>query len=328
MQPHRRIAGGRIAAAAAIVIALGAGVPAPSRGATTTVAATPLVAAAKAIAWLKTQVSANGSLGNNLSLTSELVLAVKAARQDPNSFHSPSPVAYLRSRSATILGQNVGVIGKVALAVEAAGANPYSFGGVNLIHAIRSKDRVGLFDTQLFDQSFAMMALRASVQPTSSLAFFQVLRQQDSSGGWGFAGPGDPDTNSTSVAIQALQATSGLLHASPLRSRSLLAALKYLHAQQNADGAFPYQRTSQFCASTCPSDANSTAYVIQALVAAGGDPRGGSWRKNGRDPMNALVAMQASNGSFAGVSPLIATVQAVPGLVALPFVCIASARAC
>jgi len=35
----------------------------------------------------------------------ELVLAVKAARQNPNSFHSPSPVVYLRSRAATILGR-------------------------------------------------------------------------------------------------------------------------------------------------------------------------------------------------------------------------------
>jgi len=324
VRTDRRLPACRRAVWVAVILAVGAGLPVPTHAATIT----PAAGATKAVAWLKTRIGRDGSLAGNLSLTAELIIAVKAAGQNPNTFSSPSPVAYLRRQTATILRQNVGVIGKVALAVSAAGADPSSFGGIDLIAAIRSTNQLGLFDAQLFDQSFAMMALRAGGRPSGNLAFTQVFRQQDLLGGWGFAGPRDPDTNSTAVAMQAIIATSRQLIGSPVGTTSLLRAVRYLHGQQNDDGAFSYQRTSHACAGPCPSDPNSTAYVIQALVAAGQDVRAGWWLKNGRDPIAALLAMQRADGSFAGFSPVLATVQAVPGLVAKPFVCIAVPSAC
>jgi hypothetical protein len=287
-------------------------------------------AANKALVWLKTQQSPNGSLANNFSLTAELVLAIKAAGQNPNTFSAPSPVAYLQANAAAVVADGVGVIGKVALAAKAAGANPSSFGGKNLIRAIQSKENLGLYDTQLFNQAFAMMALRAAGKPAGDLAFIQVLLGQGLAGGWAFTNVllDVPDTNSTAVAMQALLAAGGALRGTPLPTVSLLRAVRYLHGQQNTDAAFPYQQTSEFCTGPCPSDPNSTAYVIQALVAAGQNIDGPSWRMGGVKPVNALIAMQAPDGSFPGFSPVFATVQAVPGLLGKPFVCIAAPSTC
>ncbi len=310
----------------ALLIVAIVGLLAPAKAAHQSGAAA--AAATKGVAWLKMQQSPNGSLADNFSLTAELILAIKAAGQNPNTFSTPSPVSYLAANAATIAGQNVGVIGKVVLAVKAAGANPASFGGQNLVAAIRSKNVGGIYDTQLFNQAFAMMALRAAGKPAGLQAFLHVLLLQGPTGGWGFAGPDDPDTNSTAVAMQALLSAAAPVPSSPLAALSMFRAVEYLHDQQTGDGAFPYQRTSPFCTGDCPSDPNSTAYVIQALVAAGQNVDGASWQKSGVDPVEALIAMQALDGSFPGFSAIFATVQAVPGLVGKPFVCIAIGAGC
>lgn len=287
-------------------------------------------AANKALLWLKTQQSPNGSLANNLSLTADLVLAIRSAGQNPNTFSAPSPVSFLAANAAAAIAEGVGVTGKVALAAKAAGANPSNFGGRNLIKAIQNKESLGLYDTQLFNQAFAMLALRAAGKPAGDLAYFQVLRGQGLAGGWAFTGvfADAPDTNSTAVAMQALLAAGGLLRLSPVTTVSMLRAVGYLHREQNADAAFPYQQNSEFCPGACPSDPNSTAYVIQALVAAGQNIDGTAWRNGGRTPVQALIAMQAADGSFPSFSAVFATVQAVPGLLGKPFVCIAAPATC
>jgi len=286
-------------------------------------------AARRGLAWLKTQQRRDGSLGDNVSLTAELVMAIRAAGQNPNTFSNPSPVSFLRSHVGMAVSLGVGVVGKVVLAIDAAGANPFSFGGKDLIAAIRSKSKRGRYDAQLFSQSFAMLALRASGVPAGDGAFLDVLRSQDPTGGWAFDGqPGNADTNSTAIAMQALTSTVGPLSSSPLLDLSLRRARRYLHLQQNDDAAFPYQRFSTLCLPICPSDPNSTAYVIQALVSVRHDPESHWWRVGSRGPVEALISMQAANGSFAGFSAVLATVQAIPGMVGEPFLCIAARIDC
>jgi hypothetical protein len=313
-------------ALAALVLAVVALLAGPARATHTSPQARQ--SAARALDWLRGQVSPDGSLAGSASLTAELVLAVEAAGQDANTFTTPSPVDYLRARAGAILGESVGVIGKVVLAVTAAGRDPTAFGGRDLVAAIRAKNRLGVYDPQLFNQAFAMMALAAAARPPGDLPFLQVLRAQQGSGGWGFAAGAPADTNSTAVAIQALLAARGPLASSPLRALAIARAVRYLHGQHNADAGFPFQRTSEFCTGPCPSDPNSTAYVIQALVAAGEGIDGPAWRKGGRTPVQALIAMQAPDGSFPGFSPILATVQAVPGILGKPFLCIAAGTGC
>ena len=53
-------------------------------------------------------------------------------------------------------------------------------------------------------------------------------------------------------------------------------ALAWLHTQQQPDGGFPY--------SGSPSDPDSTALVLQAIVATGQDPQGPAWAVAGHSP--------------------------------------------
>ena len=67
-------------------------------------------------------------------------------------------------------------------------------------------------------------------------------------------------------------------------------------------------------------DANSTAIVVQALIAAGQDPTAQEWQNVYRS----LLAFQTSNGGFSyQLDPLednlFATVQMLPALAKLPF---------
>ena len=52
-------------------------------------------------------------------------------------------------------------------------------------------------------------------------------------------------------------------------------AIAYLHAQQNSDGGFTFSAPG-------PSDPDSDALVIQALVALGQDPSGAIWTDGGK----------------------------------------------
>ena len=102
----------------------------------------------------------------------------------------------------------------------------------------------------------------------------------------------------------------------PLSTSTVISGLAFLKTTQNADGGFPYApATGQ---QPSPSDANSTAYVVQALLAAGEDPEGATWTQAGETPIRYLLGLQLPDGSFqwqAGQgSSLLATQQALPAL--------------
>jgi hypothetical protein len=91
------------------------------------------------------------------------------------------------------------------------------------------------------------------------------------------------------------------------------AARDFLVAAQPTEGGWGY-------GAGLPASANSTALVIQALIALGVDPTatGGEWAKAGRSPLDALLAWQGESGAFQadfGDGPsddFYSTVQAIP----------------
>ena len=97
---------------------------------------------------------------------------------------------------------------------------------------------------------------------------------------------------------------------------AVMAALGYFQSIQDASGAFG------FLADTEP-DAQSTAFVIQALVAVREEiDAGGPWTPGGVTPLEALLTFQnPETGAFqfAGEDSAFATYQVVPGLVLAPF---------
>ena len=102
---------------------------------------------------------------------------------------------------------------------------------------------------------WGLLALRQSGlrAPRASTRF--LLRQQARNGGWAWYLQGQPDSNDTAAAIEALRASG--VGGAPIRR-----GLAYLLRLRNADGGFELTPGRG-------SDAQSTAWAIQAFVAAG-----------------------------------------------------------
>ena len=102
--------------------------------------------------------------------------------------------------------------------------------------------------------AFAVLALRsAGVTPPANTIGW-LLRQQDSDGGFSFATKGSgSDVDDTGAALEALSGQGGGASAR---------AVRFIDSQENSDGGFPSQPGG-------PSNAQSTAWAIQGLLAAG-----------------------------------------------------------
>lgn len=171
---------------------------------------------------------------------------------------------------------------------------------------------LGVYSVQSGPNALALLGTLAQRQEPPPGAVAGLAAQVLPGGGWEWAPGWGADTNATALAVQAL-----LAGGQPLTSTVIAAALAYLHGAQNGDGGFAYS-----VAGSTPgtSDANSTAYVVQALVAAGQDVRSAAWQVGGRGPIDYLLSLQAPDGSFAWQAGqgtnLLATQQVIPALLA------------
>lgn len=169
-----------------------------------------------------------------------------------------------------------GALGRLAMLAYAAGEDPNDFGGEALLDRILATDTAALFGDPsypgIYSHASALLGLATGGPYTPEQeadieeALDLLVAQQCPNGGWqndvrtgdaacgtGFAGP---DTNTTSLVVQALAAFEVDPGIDPLT---------YYAAARNADGGFGY-------AAGQATDANSTALSVQALRAAGGDP--------------------------------------------------------
>lgn len=279
----------------------------------------PSAAAQSALGWLVSRQMNDGSFpGFDTGASADAVFALVAAGADPNGVlkNGASPVSYLGTQASTYATKSAAAAGKLTLAVVAAGKDPRDFGGQNLIGLLlKGYDaKTGRYAADVTGQTFALLALASAGQPIPQPAIDALIVQQLPDGGWSYDGSAatGSDTNSAALAVQALVAAGA-------RGEALSKALAYLKSQQNADGGFPYSKASSF---GTDSDANSTAFVIQALAAAGEDPR--ALKQSGGDPLSALLKLQNPNGALRFQATLpddndLATAQAIPALLLKPF---------
>ena len=275
-----------------------------------------------ALDWLRDKQADDGGFAgdfedtSSLGATVEAVFAIVALDEDPNAWskEGDTPVTFLQAKAVEITLP--GDLAKTILAAVAADANPRDFGGVDLITNLEAQydPASGLYGgTELgnvFGQSLAIMALTATGREVPPAAADWLLSRQLDDGSWSWNGettPGSGDSNSTAIALQALLAGG-------YSGDAVANALAYFAAQQNDDGGFTYQKPSDFGTAT---DANSTAYVIQALLAAGEDLS--AWAKDGLTPPDTLLTLQKETGAFQWQAALedenfLSTMQAVPAL--------------
>ncbi len=263
--------------------------------------------------------------------TADAVAALVAAKRGKRNIDRALSFLARRVRSGKVFNDpDVGVLGKIVMAVEAGGRNARKFGGRNLVRRIanleRPSGRLGR-GTEVYSQGLLILALEAADARVPRSASRWLADAQCGDGGWAFDNPPGPndddtckdttdpddfvttDTNTTSVAIMALEAASGIGTGD---------AFGYLDDLRDSEhGGWGY--TASFPA----TDANSTALVIQAHLAAGRPlPSGAMAALKGLQ-----VALCGRNGGafrflYGDTNPpdLGATISATPALVkkALP----------
>ncbi len=281
------------------------------------------VRAHRALTWLNEQQNANGSwdgwTGPDPGATIDAVLAYAAAGFDADTVTATgeisSAIDYLRAEAVNYTKDTTGTLkpaaaGKLILGVVDSGNDPTDFGTLNLVDELTATlQPTGAYSTTAsaagsFGQALAILGLNAAEQtiPTTATNYLLIELQEDD-GGWGFGFGGDVDT--TGLVLQALS-EAGI----PASNEAIVDGINFLLANQNDRGGW-----NGFYGT--PS-ANSTAYAIQGLIAAGEDLTAAKWLQNGQSPFAALRELQKVDGPFAdqSVDNLSATAQAVSALFA------------
>jgi energy-coupling factor transport system substrate-specific component len=190
-------------------------------------------------------------------------------------------VQYLAATAAS--ETDPGSLERTILAVSASGRSVTGFGGRNLLAALRRDIKAnGSVAGQTNLTAFAVLALRAvhTLVPARTIAW--LARQQDRDGGFNFAtAPGNSDADDTGAALEALAGTG--------RKRTIARAVAFLRGQQNGDGGFGD-------AQGAASNAQSTAFAVQGLIAVGVDPDG-LRRRGARSPLAYLRGLIGPSGA-------------------------------
>ena len=244
--------------------------------------------AGAAASWLRGVQNGDGGFGFGSDVDSSPVmtgwasLGLEAAGVNPLDVDQgdATPVTYL---GATI-GQlkTTGDLERTILAVRGAGLDPRHFQGRDLVSRLLARQGGdGSFSGQVNQAAFGVLAMRAAgvTRPIARTAGW-LRDHQNSDGGWGFAAGSSSDADTTGAVLQAL-AVSG--------SRAGIGGgVSYLRSVQQPGGGFPLAGGAV--------NAQSTAYAVQGLIAAGVSPS--SVRKGGDSPLDYLASVQAQDGHY------------------------------
>lgn len=322
-------------ASAAVVVACGLAIPATAARLRPQAATLPQPAAAKrAASWLSHQVTAKGDLvSDGKADDSDTALAVLALAAAGDHAVAKRALTYLEAHVDAYVTEDgsdgPGELATLILGAKALGMKPTSFGGTNLVSRLLATlqttgANAGLFGAQdptydgAYRQGLALSALAAAgVRDTTQLqpAIRWLQHQQCANGAWEAdrtsttspCPPSDPttysgpDTNSTALAVEGLVAQHATIPVSPV---SFLASL------EQPSGGFGYYGGA--------ADPDSTALVIQALVALGKRVNAAPFLKGAKDPASALLSFQLHGGAFfypgSKAANDLSTEQALPAL--------------
>ncbi|HUV01837.1 MAG TPA: prenyltransferase/squalene oxidase repeat-containing protein [Desulfobacteria bacterium] len=246
----------------------------------------------QALDYLRTLQNNDGGFSNpgeesSLSNTQWVIMALVAAGEDPHEWmkNGLSPIDYVSTNAKDLTGSTD--YERMILALVAAGEDPRAFAGRDFVMELKKTylEENGQFSDFTYTTIWGILALSSAEEDVSKSAEW-LKRQQNADGGFAWVPGEKSDFDDTAAVIEALIAAGERPGSTAIRD-----ALEYLHAGQNTDGGFRYFGSS-------PSNAASDAWVIQALVACGQDPRGDAWTVNGTNPVDHLLSLQQSDGSF------------------------------
>jgi energy-coupling factor transport system substrate-specific component len=275
----------------------------------------PARAAAAPATYLAAAQNSDGGLGAAHGATSSelfsgwAALGFAAEGQNPRVVRhgGQSLIAYIAGGLAS--ASDVGSLERTILAVRAAGLSAADFHRHDLVAELLSRiRRDGSVGDQVNLTSFAILALRSAGHAIAPASRSWLVRQQDRDGGYNFATAGaTSDVDDTGAALEALVAAGG----TPARTRDR--AVAFIRAQQDRDGGFPSEPGAD-------SNAQSTAWAVQGLIAAG--IRSGSLHRRGApSPLQYLQSLIAADGHVrysraSDQTPVWVTAQAAMALAA------------
>lgn len=262
-------------------------------------AATALIAAspsASGVDYLQARYSEDGGVAEPggapyPQLTAWATLAVRAANGKPSS----AAGRYLAKHAGELHGATD--LALATMADVALGQDPGP-----LVARLRALERPnGSIGRLVNGTAWAVLAYRTSGARVPAKTVRWLLAKQSRSGGWGWT-TGAVDSNDTAAVVQALRATG-------VRGRPIVHALRFLAHYRNSDGGFELTRGRG-------SDAQSTAWVVQAFLAADRPPPRGA--------LAYLRSLQRADGSFRysrhyATTPVWVTSQVLPALAGKAF---------
>jgi hypothetical protein len=223
-----------------------------------------------------------GELDPSVRLTARAVVGLRAAGVKP----SRDTEDYLEAQEEALvetIDVAHGVLARTALGDRAP----------RLVARLRADTgRNGAIGSTLDSTIWAVLALRQARAAVSRATVRYLLARQSPAGGWA----GD-----TAAAIQALRAVG-------VRGRPITRGLAFLRRHQNRDGGFELTRGRG-------SDAPSTAWAIQAFLAAQARPGPAAYRY--------LAGLRRPDGSYrysarSASTPVFVTSQALAALAGKP----------
>jgi hypothetical protein len=335
--------------------------PATAHAATPSVSTQPsipqVVPAQQGATWLASQFTAEGYIPSttspdtaDLSSTANAILALASAGVDPSvaqnalTYMEGNVDAYVTEDGADGPGQ----LALLILDAHALGVDPTSFGGTNLVSRLLATEQTSGTDTGLFgtedqvndysaggyQQGLALAALAGAGDTSGaqiSSADSWLHAQQCPNGGWtSYENPDNPcngspadyegpDTNSTALAIEGLSAQGDLGRTDANK------AMKFITHAQDSDGGWGYEPNAAGAPGS--TDPDSTALVIQAILALGKSPTESALDHQSANPVSVLDSFQITSGSGTGAFSYpgitgpntLATYQAVPALAGVVF---------
>jgi hypothetical protein len=244
--------------------------------------------------FLQTRQLADGSFAERgqpgyPQLTAWATLGLSAAGTAPQA--RGLTVKYLVAHEAQLASATD--LGLVALAEEALGQNVDR--PLARLRALERPD--GSFGGLVNGTAWSVLAFRGSGSPVHRATIRWLLSRQTRAGGWSWSPRGAADSNDTAAVVQALRSAN-------VKGQPIERGLRFLLRFRNHDGGFDLTHGRG-------SDAQSTAWTVQAFLAAGKAPPRGA--------LAYLKRLQRPDGSFRysaryTTTPVWVTAQALPAL--------------
>ncbi len=237
-------------------------------------------AISKGIDFLKTKMDENGCI-ISVSVTAWAAIAIASSGDNLSKWEKTrqcliDSVGRLNRSIATDYERH-------CLALVSFGEDPRNVNGIDLVNTIKDfyhNGQIG-FENNSYDDMFGIIALR-SCGVTSDDEIIQncilhILKGQYPNGGWG-------DVDTTAAAIISLTAYDSID-----TQHHVQKAISFLRTQQTNTGGFFSWGTS---------NSASTSWAICSIVSAQENPNDYAWKKNNCSPVDFLLMLQQSDGSF------------------------------